>query len=194
MIELSILICSTHTRWRTFGRAIQEQVWEQYDALPADDQRRVEILMLTDNKQMTVGDKRNTLVGAAQGRYVAFVDDDDRIEADYLAALLAATGSGADVITFWAAVTINGGPVKLCHYGLEFDRDRNTALRYERLPNHICAVLREVALRLRFPSTSYGEDAVYARALKAFLLSEQHIPRVLYHYDYSDATTETQKR
>jgi len=193
MIDLSILIASTHTRHTTFGRKIQEQVWGQYEALPADYQKRIEILMLTDNKAMMLGHKRNIMVDAAQGRYVQFIDDDDRIESDMFRTVLDATASDADVITFLVSVSLNGAEPKTCRYSKDFREDRNTPYGYERLPNHICAIKRDIAVRVSFPNTLYGEDSGYSKLLLPHLKTEHAIDRVLYHYDYSDETTETQQ-
>lgn len=193
MIDLSVLICSTHTRYKTFGPKIAEQVWGQYELLPAQYRDRIEIMMLTDNKQMMLGQKRNVMVDAAQGRYVQFIDDDDRIEPDMFRAVLDATDSGADVITFLVAVYVNGDHPRICRYSKDFRSDRNTPTGYERLPNHICCVKRELALKVSFPNLLYGEDAGYSRLLLPHLNTEHHIDRVLYHYDYSDETTETQQ-
>lgn len=192
MIDLSVLVCSTHTRHRTFGREIQEQIWPQYLALPQPYQDRLEILMLTDNKQMMLGAKRNAMIDIAQGRYVQFIDDDDRIEPDMFRTVLDATDSNADVITFLVSVSLNGEPPKICRYSKNFTRDRNTDDGYERLPNHICCVRRELAHTVSFPSIPKGEDAAYAKLLRPHLRTERAIDRVLYHYDYSDQTTETQ--
>ncbi|MFT4162481.1 glycosyltransferase [Shinella sp.] len=189
---LSILIPSVHTRWNTLAQKIQAQIYGQYEALSEADKLRVEILMLTDTRSMTLGDKRNEMVRLARGEYVAFVDDDDRIEPDYIAALLNATGSGADVLTFQVKVRIDGGPAKICRYALKYAKDENVGGEYHRLPNHICAVKRRLALRTPFPSVLCGEDSVYAAELRPLLKTEHAINRVLYHYDYSSATTETQ--
>lgn len=193
MIDLSVLICSTHTRYKTFGQSIQDQVWTQYNALASGFQDSIEIIMLTDNKKMMLGQKRNVMVDMAQGRYVVFVDDDDRIEPDYLVSLVDAAGSRADVITFLVSVSLNGAEPKLCRYSKDFRRDANTRAGYERLPNHICAVKRELAQQVSFPNVAYGEDSAYSKLLLPLLMSEHHIPRVLYHYDYNSATTETQQ-
>ena len=193
MIDLSVLVCSTHTRWDNFGQAIQRQLWGQYHSLSPEAQESVEILMLTDNKQMMLGHKRNVMVDMAQGRYVVFVDDDDRLEPDYLAELLDATVSDADVITFLVSVTLNGGKPKLCRYSKDFKSDRNAPSRYERMPNHICAVKRELARQVSFPNIAYGEDSGYSKLLHGLLATEHHIPRVLYHYDYNIETTEAQE-
>lgn len=192
-VTLSLLICSTNTRYATFGRAIQDQIWPQYDALPEADRARVEIMMLTDNKRMMLGEKRNVMVDAAQGAYVQFVDDDDRIEPDMIASVLAAIDqSGADVITFLASVSINGEPPKVCRYSKTYGHDHNTRNEYRRLPNHICCIRRDVALKATFPNLLYGEDSAYSRLLLPHIGTEHHIGRVLYHYDYNTDTTEAQ--
>lgn len=194
MIDLSILIPSTNTRWETFGRDIQRQIWAQYDALPSEDQGRVEVIVLTDNKAMMLGQKRNVMVDMAQGRYVVFIDDDDRIEPDYLPTLLEATTTDVDVITFLVSVSLNGSPPKICRYSKGFRRDFNTEDGYERLPNHICCVKRELASAVSFPNVLKGEDSLYSKLLHPSLKTEHAIGRVLYHYDYSDETSETQPR
>lgn len=192
MIDLSVLICSTNTRAATFGRAIQQQVWAQYDALPESYRSRIEILMLTDNKTMMLGHKRNTMVDIAQGRYVQFIDDDDRIEPDMFQTVLDATDSDADVITFLVSVSLNGKRPKICRYSKDFERDANTAIEYQRLPNHICAVKRELARKVSFPHVLYGEDSAYSKLLHPHLKTQHAIDKVLYHYDYDVESTETQ--
>lgn len=196
MIDLSILICSVHTRWDNFGRQIQNQVWSQYNSLSQEYKDRIEILMLTDNKQMMLGRKRNALVDIAQGRYVQFIDDDDRIEPDMFRLLLDATAHRnpePDVITFLASVSLNGDYPKICHYSKDFAEDRDTEDGYERIPNHICCVKRELAQQIPFPHTVYGEDSAYSKLLLPLLKTEYHIPRILYRYDYNQQTSETQR-
>jgi hypothetical protein len=192
-IDLSVLICSTHTRWDGFGQEIQRQVWGQYNALPEDYKSRVEIVMLTDNKQMMLGHKRNVMAGMAQGRYVQFIDDDDRVEPDMIRSVLDATQDNPDVITFLASVSLNGEAPLPCRYSLNYLVDKNTSTGYERIPNHLCAVKRDLATRVSFPHLAYGEDSGYAKLLRPLLRTETHIPRVLYHYDYNSETTETQQ-
>ncbi|MCZ7839696.1 glycosyltransferase [Leclercia adecarboxylata] len=191
-VSLSVLIPSVSSRWATFGRKIQEQIFGQYEALPKPDRDRVEILMITDTKSIQLGVKRNEMVRLASGEYVVFVDDDDRLAPDYVASLLKATESGADVITFQSMVSLNGGSPRLCRYSLQYPQDANTATEYHRIPNHICAIKRRIALRTPFPAKLCGEDREYAIDLRPLLKTEHAINRVLYHYDYNRETTETQ--
>lgn len=193
-IDLSVLICSVHTRYKTFGPKIQSQVWEQYNALPPEYQERIEIIMLTDNKKMMLGEKRNIMVDMAQGRYVQFVDDDDRIALDMFRVILdAITEHPADVITFLVSVSMNGEDPKPCEYSLRFPENRNTDDGYERLPNHICVLRADKAKQVSFPNKVYGEDSIYAHLLRPHLETEHHIPRVLYFYDWSAQHSETQE-
>lgn len=123
---------------------------------------------------------------------MVFVDDDDRIEGDYIRSLLNATGYGEDIITFKVMVSINGEKPMPCRYSMHFERDDNTPYEYQRLPNHICAVKRSLALATPYPPVFCGEDKQYGLDLHPKLTSEHAIDRVLYHYDFNVATTETQ--
>jgi hypothetical protein len=191
-MDLSILVCSTHTRYDTFLPKISKALFDQFASLTPEDQQRTEILILTDTKSMVLGAKRNALLALASGTYTVFVDDDDRIAADYVSALLGATSTGADCIVFQAEVSLNGGPAKICYYSRDVGRDYNTTEAYYRIPNHICCVKRELALQAQFPEIGVREDSEYAHRLLPLLQSEHKIGRVLYWYDYSDLTTETQ--
>lgn len=192
MIDLSILVCGVHTRYDTFLPKIQKQLFDQYSALPVVDQERVEIVVLTDNKKMMLGHKRNTMVELSQGKYIAFVDDDDRVTDDYISCLLEATTSDADSIVFQAEVSLNGEAPKLCYYSKDHKADYNRPDSYYRIPNHICCVKREVSLKSSFPNVLYGEDAGYGKVLLPHLKTEHKIDKVLYYYDYNSESTETQ--
>jgi glycosyltransferase involved in cell wall biosynthesis len=148
---------------------------------------------LSDTKSMTVGEKRNHLVDTASGKYVAFVDDDDRLEPDYLKSLVIASYVDLDVITFKVSVSINSGPAKMCVYSKSFRKDYNTTDEYRRLPNHLMATKKELVRQVRFKETNFGEDSDYATRLKPLLKTEFAIPKVLYHYEYNDETSETRR-
>jgi glycosyltransferase involved in cell wall biosynthesis len=193
VIDLTVAMCSIDTRYRTFALRMQDMLWGQHERLPLSQRRRVEILILTDNKVMTIGAKRNALVRAASGQYVSFVDDDDRIDDGYLSAVLACTTVNCDVITFPAMVSLAGGPQRICRYGAEFEQDRNTPTGYERRPNHICAVRRELMLDTPFADICMGEDADYAARLLPKLKKQVAIEKPLYFYDYDPRTSECRR-
>lgn len=193
VIDLSILVCAIHTRYDNFTLRVQRQLFEQYEQLPPQWKDRVEVLVLTDTKRLSIGAKRNVLANAAAGKYIVFVDDDDRIADGYVWRLLDATISNADVITFLAEVTLDGGPPKVCHYSKDWPHDYNTDGQYRRLPNHICCVQRRHALATGWGDLNYGEDAHYGPRLLPHLKSQFHINAVLYYYDFSSETSESKR-
>lgn len=191
-MKLSILVPSVHTRRNTFLNKSLNMLYNQLESLPQHQQKEVEILYIIDNKTIMLGDKRNSLVDLASGEYVVFVDDDDRISDNYISSILEATQHNTDCITFLAEVSLNGDIPKICDYSTRHKYDYNTKTQYNRIPNHICAVKRDLVQRIKFPSILYGEDSAYSKLLLPLLKSEHQIKEVLYYYDYNQETTETQ--
>jgi GT2 family glycosyltransferase len=192
-MKLSILVCSTHKRYKTFLPAILDHLFGQLEKLSESDRKEVEILTLIDNKTIMLGTKRNYLIDISKGEYLAFVDDDDRLADDYLQSLLEATDSCTDVITFYVMVSLNGEKPKPCYYSINYQEDHNTEDSYHRLPNHIMCVRRELAEQVLFKPILYGEDSDYSQRLKPLLKTEYSIHRILYFYDYNIETTEAQE-
>ena len=151
----------------------------------------VEHLVLLDNKRRTVGEKRDALLRAARGQYVAYVDDDDDVTDRYVPALLQAAASGPDVITFEQRVTYNG-QTGVVHFGLgnpnePFQPGRIT----KRNAWHSCAWRRQLAILSCFPAVNYGEDWAFASLLCQLAgLRAAHIPEILHHYQHDSRTTE----
>lgn len=191
--DLSVLVASIHTRYRSFGLAIQDQLFTQYRSLPPQHIERVEVMVLTDTKSLSIGHKRNALLNASTGRYIVFVDDDDRVDGSYIASLLAATETDADVITFNSSVSLDGDPPKLCRFSMRYRQDYNTADEYLRIPNHLCAVKRGLAREVGWGDINYGEDRDYSTRLLPLLDTEYHIDKVLYHYDFNEETSESKR-
>lgn len=191
VVILSILTPAVPSRIRQLDRLcdkISRQIGD----------RLVEHLVLIDNKRRTVGAKRDALLRAARGKYVAYVDDDDAISDDYVAEILEAAKKDPDVITFQQIARIDeemraiefklGNPneefkIWRPEDGLEMPMIRRNAW-------HVCAWRRTLAMFSRFPNSSYGEDWAYAAFLCKMAQSEVHVPKVLHYYNHSSKTTE----
>ena len=161
----------------------------------------VEHLTLLDNKRRTVGEKRDALLRAARGAYVAFVDDDDWISPDYVAELVKAAKEGPDVITFNQHCIVNATQFEV-QFKLGNPNEAPTGagardaqlreIRYiiKRNAWHVCAWRRTLAIQSRFPANSFGEDWAFAEPLCRIAKTEIHIQKVLHFYRHSAETTE----
>lgn len=188
-MKLSILIPTLTSRKEQFkiiSEELSRQIHNKYD-------NDAIVIYHLDNKEKTVGQKRNELIAKAESDYVVFVDDDDRVAPDYVQTLLEAIESNVDVITFGVDVSINGGKAKPCVYSKDFKEDKNLDTHYERIPNHIMCIKRDIAKVVKFPDINNGEDSAWAKKLHPLLETEYKIDKTLYYYDFNSRTTEAQK-
>lgn len=177
--RLTVAILSITARVRTFLPTLIQKLSAQAEDKP------VELLVLLDNQRSSIGAKRNALLLAAHGQYLAFVDDDDDVADEYIESLLGSINAnpGVDCIVFDAWVTQNGGHGKTCRYGLEYSNE-DRADGYYRRPNHLCCVRASVAKTVSFDDISWHEDFHWADAIGPQLCTQARIEKVLYHYRY----------
>jgi glycosyltransferase involved in cell wall biosynthesis len=142
---------------------------------------QVEIIYLSDKGELTTGSKRQRLLEIAKGEYVVFVDDDDYVAYWYIESILDAIKSKPDVVTFYLNYTTDMKDFKTCQFGM-FDKDWNHPEWFQRMPNHLCPVRREIALKVGYSPISFGEDADYAIRLRPHLKTSVHIDDYLYIY------------
>lgn len=190
---LSVLICSMESR--TKERTL---LLEHLNTLRAmlPDPWQVEIRLNIDQRQKTVGRKRNELLAQALAPYSAFLDDDDQVDKDYFVDILAALQTGPDCVTFDAWVTWNHRPLGRAIYDLAYEKFANIDLghgrsMFERTPNHLSVVRTELARAVGFPEQNFGEDTDYAQRLRPLLKTQVRIPKILYFYQYSPEASET---
>lgn len=183
---LSILTPSIPSRLQRLGMDCQwlmSQLSEQIGDMP------VEHLVLCDNRARNIGAKRQALADIARGQYIAFVDDDDDVSDDYVASLLEAAKTGADVITFRQQAIYNGLESEV-HFGaLNHDGPFIPGGITLRAPWHVCAWKRRTVQGCLFGESNYGEDLTWCLQARKRIRTAHHIDRVLHTYRHDAATT-----
>lgn len=176
---LSILLPTIQQRAPEFAR-LSAHLHAQAKGKP------VEIISACDNKEISIGKKRQQLLERATGEYIVFIDDDDRVEDDYVDAILAALESRPDCVGFLIRCTQNGrnpamakASIKYKQWGENEDGYKHTRSPYQKTP-----VRRNIALLVGFPDLRYAEDKVYSAGLVKHVKTEVFIDRVLYHYQF----------
>jgi hypothetical protein len=151
----------------------------------------VEHIYLGDNLAMTIGEKRDLLVTAARGEYIAFCDDDDEILPGYCANLISAIQNHAPtVVTFLQEAVINGESGKI-HFAAshQFDEPWRAGHTARRRPWHVCAWKKSVVGDCQFLHVNYGEDAAWVAQTFPLISRGAHVNKVLHRYIHSAETT-----
>jgi glycosyltransferase involved in cell wall biosynthesis len=185
-MKLSILIATTRQRSEVFGKL--------YAYLLQQINQQVEIVVLADDKQLSIGAKRQRLLQMAQGDYVAFVDDDDWLPPDYVDRLLQAMAQQPDCIGFLIDCSFNGThKMAIGSNRYQAWAENMDGYDYVRTIYHKTPVKRQLALQAGFKDMRYGEDHDYSRRLKPLLQTEVFVDRVMYYYRYSNAEAHNSK-
>jgi GT2 family glycosyltransferase len=182
--RLSLLICTVNGRENYLER-LKTRLKPQL--IP-----EVEILVAKDNRELTIGKKRNDLIHNASGEYIAFIDDDDWVSEKYVEKILKATDSKPDVVGFNSIITFNGKTprrVEITMKHKNWSHKMGTIdgsaqpVTYYRCPNHLSPVKKSIALNILFPEMNDQEDRFYSLAIPSFAENEVYIDDYLYFYD-----------
>ena len=186
-MKLSILICSLENR-----KSMLEKLLAVLESQKTED---VEILINIDNKEKTVGRKRNELLLSAKGDYIAFVDDDDLVSNNYVSKILEAIKESPDCVGIEGTFFIEGDPkIRNLFHSLKYKQWSSDKTNYYRYPNHLNPVKRTIALQVGFKDINAGEDGDYSDKLLPFLKVEKYICEPIYYYYYSPTGSETNIR
>jgi len=110
--------------------AIERWVWEK--------DHDTEVIYYSDNREYSIGQKRNTLLDLAHGEYVAFIDSDDRISNNYFANVFTGIHKGVDCCSLRGIITENGANPLIFEHSIKYNAYRTVEgskpgeVRYER--------------------------------------------------------------
>lgn len=153
----------------------------------------VEILSIRDNKEMSIGEKRELLYRQAAGDYSWQIDDDDSISDNAIKLILEAIKQNPDCITFEEYCLMNGVEYKSNHslaYA-KWEGDGSAELEdgfhFHRTPFMKSVIKTEIAKLVPVPHCRFGEDNMWADELQKHLKTEIHIPSQLYRYIHTSS-------
>lgn len=175
-MRLSILICTIPTRFKLLNELKASLTFQS-------NGYNVEIL--SDSESGTIGAKRQRLLVAATGDYVAYIDDDDDINPQYIKLIFTHLGD-CDVIGFEGEITTNGRNKKRFTISKEHPYEEKGGVYY-RYNNHLSPIRREIALKIGYKDMQFGEDFDYAMRLKesGLIKTEKYIYTPMYFYRYN---------
>jgi glycosyltransferase involved in cell wall biosynthesis len=158
-----------------------------FDRLLPQLRGRHDVGYFTDDHKGSIGAKRQRMMETATADYVAFVDDDDLISADYIDRVMRALATSPDCVGITMHVTMDGRdwhPSPIFRHSLRFAENWQWRGQ-DRTPHHLCPLRRELAVRCRFPDLMWGEDYNFAQNLLQHLKTEEWSgDEPIYFYNY----------
>lgn len=198
-MKISILICTIKERESLFKSLLSEffnqGTFTKIESGYIDEKKQVEILYHSDNKEISVGKKRQLLLEKAAGKYIVFIDDDDFPSPNYIDMILSAIETNPDCIGINVAMTTNGTRPQKCCHSLKYPvwMDNVHGWDYVRNVTHFNPVKRDLAMQSGFKDMRFGEDKDYADRLTPLCKTEVYIEPPLFHYRFSNKIKHNQK-
>ena len=182
MTLLTIMLPTTIDRREQFAKLLEE-IKRQIVANKYED--IVEVVINEDNKEISIGKKRQELLEASSGKWVVGIDSDDWISEDYLHDIVMALKNNPQIdhVGFLEDCDINGEKslsifsIRHKHWAENFD-----GYDHIRCANPKSVILREKALMVGFEDSRFGEDRIFSEAVTSLLTSEIFIEKSLYLY------------
>jgi len=158
---------------------------------PQVDGKPVQVLVLKDARERTIGEKRQMALDMTTTKYISFIDDDDIVSSRYVDLILSELRKGPYGVGFRGIITgRNNVAHEFVHKaGLPYSpkaEQYQGALVYTRPLNHLNPVMTDVAREIGYLHISEGEDLDYAVRLdKSGLIKDQvFINEFLYFYQF----------
>jgi len=178
MKKLSILIASIEQRKLEFEVLMQELNFQVHSL---EDGSLVEIIFDIDNKQKSIGKKRQDLLNRSTGEYIVFIDDDDMPSPFYIRDVLHCIKAEPDCIGIKILMTTNGAHPQICCHRLKYKewQEKVDGFDYVRNVTHFNPVKRSLAIACGgFKDLRFAEDKDYADRLTKICKSE------VFFYEY----------
>ncbi len=182
-IDLTIVICTVP------NRTVQAlDLFKRFSDAAPDN---FEILLIGDNKQRSIGKKREMGLKLAQGKYITWYDDDDDFTVYTMPEFARAVKEDKDVIVGYSLVIVNGQPGYI-----EFDRSNiSEEFKPEGLTKRYpfpqgCAWKRSLVKDIPFPDKMYAEDSGWAEKALKNIRTQSKIRKVIHIYNHDSNKSE----
>lgn len=181
--DWSILICTLKEREQSFQR-LYEKLKKQIQEEGLDD--KVEILFFLDNREKSIGAKRNALLRQSKGIYINFIDDDDDVHDHYIKMIYEKLQYRPDCVSLTGIITFNYENPKIFIHSIQYRTYLQKNGIYYRPPNHLNPIKRSIGSQFLFPDQSYSEDTDWAMQIvkSGLLKTEEVITEPYYFYLY----------
>lgn len=146
----------------------------------------VDIKYYRDNKELSIGMKRQVLLNNCEAEYFVMIDDDDTTSETFIEDILQALETKPDCVTYQEQINLIGGTQTANHSNkYEVWGNNHDGYSYTRTPFYKDVIRTNIAKQIGFKDVRYGEDHDFATRLKAsgLIKTEVHIDKPMYIYN-----------
>lgn len=189
---LHILIPTIHERKLQFNKLMRRLYQEMQQTAPYPS---IVVGWEVDNKEMTIGEKRQRLYQKSEGLYSLQIDDDDDLAPGSLVKILEAIKQGPDCVTYLEYCSMNGKSY-LADHSINYPgwADNQFGYDFVRTPYFKDVIRTDIAQSVTVPFSRYGEDHEWSKALKPHLRNEIHLQEIIYLYQHNSKPQDHLKR
>lgn len=147
----------------------------------------IEFIVEKDNKEISIGLKRNKLYSQANGVFSFMPDDDDDVSDDAIEKMVINLSPDIDCLTYREKCLING-EYKRSNHSLIYTKwqDNFDGYDYTRSPFYKDVIKTEIAKSVPFKDLRWNEDEQWSYDLIPHLKNERHLDEEIYIYIYNE--------
>lgn len=185
-MKLSILIPTVIERAAQFHK-LRQFIFRQIIDFELED--LVEIVYLQDNKEVSVGKKRNDLYNLAKGEYSWMIDDDDWVHYEALPMIINLLDGKVDCVGFKELCIFDGKRVESSNFSLQYGgwADNADGFNHVRTPFFKTPIKTALCTLVGVADSRFGEDHEFARRIHPYLKTEAYIDQFIYHYVHNSS-------
>lgn len=186
-ILLSILIPTVKERAENFHKLNQ---FLRRQLIDHELEDKVEILFLQDNKEMSIGEKRNKLYRMANGVYSWQIDDDDWVHPEAIPLIIDEfLDEDCDCVGFKELCIFDGKRVESSNFSIKYGgwADNVDGFNHVRTPFFKTPIKTRLCLQCPVPPIRFGEDNEFAKMIYPLLNKEHYIDEFIYHYIHNSS-------
>jgi hypothetical protein len=147
-----------------------------------------------DNKEISIGMKRDSMYKQATGLFSVQIDDDDDVADDFVKSIYDAIKENPDVDCIgYMERCIMDGVTKYSKISNEFNDWATTSTGYERTPFFKVPIKTSICQQVGVSDIRFGEDHDFAQRAKPFIKTQTFIDKALYYYTGNSLTAEQHK-
>ena len=168
----------------------KEQFDKLYDfILKQAEGKPVEVIYESDNKEMSIGAKRQKLLMRSNADYFVQIDDDDTVAPDYVDKVLEALKSKPDCVGYLEDIVWDGKQLTASH-SIRFPQwaDKQDGFDFVRTPFYKDVIRTGIAQMVGIRDMRFGEDHDFAKRIKPHLKTEVFIDEKMYFYNFNTLT------